>query len=170
MPVKNWIMSRCELSAALLNMYVQSPVLFLLNKLLFRNSAFPRTCIYLQVTWFDTGLCFSPGLFKISSSCRLLKLDTPRDFTRPASLHASRAYTEWGEKYKHLTLHFELRWLFYTLLPGSGLLNSSTCMQSDHYCKVKQQFSLILWCDFNNKSLITVRRKNEKTYNWCDKR
>lgn len=42
-------------------------------------------------TWFDTGLCFSPGLLRISSSCRLLKLDTPSDFTSPASLQASKA-------------------------------------------------------------------------------
>lgn len=40
-----------------------------------------------------TGLCFSPGLLRISSSWRLLKLDTPIDFASPASLQASIACT-----------------------------------------------------------------------------
>jgi len=49
-------------------------------------------------TWLDTGLCLRPGLLSSSSSWRRLKLDTPRDLTRPASLHASSAC---GTKKRH---------------------------------------------------------------------
>lgn len=43
------------------------------------------------ITWLDTGLCLRPGLFRSSSSCLRLKLETPRDLTSPASLQASKA-------------------------------------------------------------------------------
>ena len=45
------------------------------------------------LTWLQTGLYLSPGLFRIFSSCLRLKLDTPMDLANPASLHFSRA---WG--------------------------------------------------------------------------
>lgn len=48
-----------------------------------------RWCFH---TWLETGLCFSPGLFRMSSSCLRLKLDTPRDLVSPASLQASNAW------------------------------------------------------------------------------
>lgn len=51
------------------------------------------------VTWLDTGLCLRPGLLSSSSSCLRLKLETPRDFTSPVSLQASKAC--WGEKDLH---------------------------------------------------------------------
>ena len=47
------------------------------------------------LTWLQTGLYLSPGLFRIFSSCLWLKLDTPMDLASPASLHVSRA---WGGK------------------------------------------------------------------------
>lgn len=53
--------------------------------------ALPLACSH---TWLLTGLYLSPGLFMIISSCLRLKLDTPIDFAKPASLHASRAYKE----------------------------------------------------------------------------
>ena len=43
------------------------------------------------LTWLQTGLYLSPGLFRIFSSCLWLKLDTPMDLVSPASLHFSRA-------------------------------------------------------------------------------
>ena len=45
------------------------------------------------LTWLQTGLYLSPGLFRIFSSCLRLKLDTPMDLASPASLHFSRT---WG--------------------------------------------------------------------------
>ena len=45
------------------------------------------------LTWLQTGLYLSPGLFRILSSCWWLKLDTPMDLVSPASLHFSKA---WG--------------------------------------------------------------------------
>jgi len=45
------------------------------------------------LTWLQTGLYLSPGLFRIFCSCLWLKLDTPMDLVSPASLHFSRA---WG--------------------------------------------------------------------------
>ena len=44
------------------------------------------------LTWLQTGLYLSPGLFRIFSSCLWLKLDTPMDLASPASLHFSRAW------------------------------------------------------------------------------
>ena len=44
------------------------------------------------LTWLQTGLYLSPGLFRIFSSCLWLKLDTPMDLVSPASLHFSRAW------------------------------------------------------------------------------
>lgn len=57
--------------------------------------ALPLACRH---TWLLTGLYLSPGLFMIISSCLRLKLDTPIDFAKPASLHASRAYKESKDK------------------------------------------------------------------------
>lgn len=54
-----------------------------------------------RLTWLDTGLCLRPGLLSSSSSCLRLKLETPRDFTSPASLQASNAC--WREKNHTLT-------------------------------------------------------------------
>lgn len=45
------------------------------------------------LTWLQTGLSLSPGLFRIIPSYLELKLDTPMDLVRPASLYFSRA---WG--------------------------------------------------------------------------
>lgn len=101
---------------------------------LFKKTKKTNQCLLLPyssfTTWFDTGLCFSPGLLRISSSCRLLKLDTPRDFTSPASLQASRACPMW--KKEGFTLHFDQNGNF--MCPkdhcqSSSLLTSSTCKQ-----------------------------------------
>ena len=53
------------------------------------------------LTWLQTGLYLSPGLFRIFSSCLWLKLDTPMDLVSPASLHFSRAW-EGGVMSSHL--------------------------------------------------------------------
>lgn len=67
-------------------------------------------------TWLLTGLYLSPGLFRIISSCLRLKLDTPIDFAKPASLHASIACKEskdrwsprcWVDSLEHV---FRNRW------------------------------------------------------------
>ena len=53
------------------------------------------------LTWLQTGLYLSPGLFRIFSSCLWLKLDTPMDLVGPASLHFSRTW-EGGVVDSHL--------------------------------------------------------------------
>jgi hypothetical protein len=46
----------------------------------------------IRLTWLQTGLYLSPGLFRIISSCLPLKLDTPMDLVNPVSLHFSIAW------------------------------------------------------------------------------
>lgn len=46
---------------------------------------------WVRLTWLQTGLYLSPGLFRILSRCLRLKLDTPMDLVSPKSLHFSMA-------------------------------------------------------------------------------
>lgn len=58
----------------------------------------PCSVIYLflkNYTWLRTGLYLRPGLFRIFSRSLWLKLETPIDFTKPASLHNSMACRRW---------------------------------------------------------------------------